>query len=499
VRLALGARRLHLLRQLLAESLLLALAGGAAGLLVAAWSIDALLALLPQEGIAGLTAHLDRRVLGFNFGVSLLTGMAFGVLPALRASRPDLVAALKEQGAGTGTGAGHVRLRQALVVAQIAVTTVLLAAAGTFSLSLRQLNLVDLGLRVEHLMSFSIEPGLNSYPPERTAALLDQTRRDLAALLGVTAASAAQIAVLTDSSDTSNVTIEGHPMQQDEVIRVSKNWVGPDYFATLGIPVIAGREISESDAATGPRVALINATMARRYFAKRSPIGMRFCFGAGNAARPDIEIVGVVKDSKHTNVREEARPYVYLPYTQSASIGQATFYLRSARPPEALTAAIREVVHRRDADLPVFGVKTLQRQRDESLYGERLLMALSVCFGFLAALLAAIGLYGVMAYTVSRRTSEIGIRMALGASLRSIRGLVLREAVVMAAAGLAIGLPAALASGRLARSLLFGVQAGDPRLLAATGLLLIGVMLLAAYVPARRATRVDPLVALRHE
>jgi predicted lysophospholipase L1 biosynthesis ABC-type transport system permease subunit len=226
---------------------------------------------------------------------------------------------------------------------------------------------------------------------------------------------------------------------------------------------------------------------------------MRFCFGAGNAARPDIEIVGVVKDSKHTNVREEARPYVYLPYTQSASIGQATFYLRSARPPEALTAAIREVVHRRDADLPVFGVKTLQRQRDESLYGERLLMALSVCFGFLAALLAAIGLYGVMAYTVSRRTSEIGIRMALGASLRSIRGLVLREAVVMAAAGLAIGLPAALASGRLARSLLFGVQAGDPRLLAATGLLLIGVMLLAAYVPARRATRVDPLVALRHE
>ncbi|HKB07135.1 MAG TPA: ABC transporter permease, partial [Candidatus Polarisedimenticolia bacterium] len=497
VRLALGARRSHLMRQLLTESLLLALAGGAVGLLVAAWSIDSILVLFPQEeGPVGLSAGLDFRLLAFNFGLALLTGLAFGLIPALRATRPDLVASIKDQSAGAGTGAGHVRLRKGLVVAQIAVTAVLLSTAGLFALSLRHLRLVDLGMNAEHLLTFSIEPELNGYSPARSAVLFDDIRHDLERLPGVTSASAAEIAVLTDSSSSSNVDIEGYTAPNESGIHLPQNWIGPRFFSTLGVPLISGREISESDTAGSPRVALVNATMARTYFAGRDPVGRHFKFGSKS---PDIEIVGVVGDSKHTTVREEARGYVYLPYTQKSDLGQATFYVRSALPSESLAPAVRDLVRRRDADLPIYGLKTLVQQRDESLYDDRLVTMLSIAFGFLAALLAAIGLYGVMSYSVARRTPEIGIRMALGASLRNVRGLVLKEAMLLAVVGLAIGLPAALMAGRLAASLLFGVQSGDPLLLAGSGLLLIGVMLLAAYMPARRATRIDPMIALRSE
>ena len=500
VRLALGARRIHLMRQLLAESLLLAVAGGVVGLLVAAWSIDSILLLFPQDDGPGiLSSGLDLRLLAFNFGVALLTGVGFGLLPALRSTRPDLVTAIKEQSAGTGTGPGHVRLRKGLVVAQIAVTAVLLISAGLFTQSLRRLKQVDLGVRVDNLMAFSIEPELNGYTPERTAALLDRLRRDLAALPGVTSASVAEIAILTDNSDSSNSTIEGYTEGENERIHLLKNWVGPGYFSTLGIPLLAGREIAESDAAGSPKVAVINETMARMFFNGRDPIGMHFAFGSGNAVKLDIEIVGIVKNSKHSTVRQEDRPFVCMPYAQRPTLGQATFYLRSTLPLATLAPAARDVVRRIDAELPVFGVKTLARQLDESLYGERLLMALSICFGVLAALLASIGLYGMMAYTVARRTSEIGLRMALGATARHVRALVLREAMILAAVGLLIGLPAAFVAGRLARSLLFGVEPGNPQLAALAGLLLIGVMLLAAYLPARRATRIDPMIALRSE
>src|SRR2546428_593872 len=308
-----GGRRGHLLRQLMAESLLLGLAGGGVGLLIAAWCIDAILATFPQnQGLAGLNANLDPRLLAFNFGIALLTTLAFGLIPALRATRPDLVMALKEQGAGTGTGIGQVRLRKGLVVSQIALTTVLLVTAGLFTLNLRHLERVDLGIRADNLLAFSVDPQLSGYSPERTAALVDQVRADLATLPGVTSASAAQIAVLSGNDESSNVTIQGFATQGDDP-HVLKNWVGSRYFSTLGIPLLSGREISESDASTGPKVALINATMARKYFAGRNPLGMHFAFGSGSAVQLDIEIVGVVKDSKHSGLRPEDRPFVYLP------------------------------------------------------------------------------------------------------------------------------------------------------------------------------------------
>ncbi len=497
VRLALGARRGHLIRQLLTESLLLGVAGGLAGLLIAAWCIDSILVMLPQDqGTAGLNPNLEPRLLAFNFGVAFLTALVFGLLPALRATRPDLVTALKEQ--GPGPGVGQLRLRKALVVAQIAVTTVLLITAGLFTLNLRRLELMDLGFRTDHLLTFSIDPQLSGYPPDRTASLIEQTREDLEALPGVTSASAAEIALLAGSDRSQNLTIEGVEPRETQPA-VFENWVGPRYFATLGTPLVAGRDLAESDTAASPKVALINATMARTFFAGGDPIGLRFAFGAGNGVRPDITIVGVAKDSKHGSVKEEEHPFMYLPLSQNPRLGEATFYVRSAQPPEALGAAVREVVRRRDAGLPVYDLKTVTRQRDESLYSERLLMALSIGFGLLAALLASIGLYGVMSYTVARRTPEFGVRMALGASVRNVRGLVLREAMTMAAVGLACGIPAALAAGRLTRSLLFGVEPADPRLVVAAGLLLFGIMLIAAYLPARRATKVDPAAALRSE
>jgi putative ABC transport system permease protein len=499
VRLALGARRAHLVRQLLAETLLLALAGGAAGLLVASWAVDSILALLPRESTAGLTSSIDVRLLAFNFGVAVLTGLVSGLLPALRASRSDLVTALKEQGAGGGTGAGHVRLRRGLVVAQMSVATIVLVTSGLFALSLRQLRGVDVGMRVDGLLAFTIEPELNGYTPDRTIALFDRLRQDLASLPGVVSTTAAEIPVLADSDTGSNVTIEGFTQEGEDGIHVSKNWIGPRYFATLGVPLLAGREIAESDAAAGPKVALINETMARRYFAGRNPIGLHFCFGSGNKLHPDIAIVGIVKDSKAITLKHEDLPFAYIPYAQNPAIGEATFYLRSTQRPDSLAGAVRELVRQADATLPIYGVKTLNEQRDELLYGERLLTTLSLAFALLAALLASIGLYGMMAYTVARRTPEFGIRMALGASLGNVRALVLREALALTAVALLIGLPCAFAAGHLARSLLFGVTPADPLTFLLTALALPAAAALASFVPARRATRVDPMIALRCE
>jgi predicted permease len=500
VRMALGAGRWRLIRQFLLESLLLSLIGGVVGLAVAAWTIQGLVASIPPSaGAAGLSADLDPRLLGFTLALSALTGLLFGVAPAARATRLNLEATLREQGSGVSGGLSSVRFRKALVVSQIVLTTVLLVGAGLFARSLNNLSRLDLGLRADHLIAFSVAPELNGYSPQRTIALFDDLRQGIAALPGVRSVSAAELPILSDSTSGSNVTIQGYQAQENEDMEVRHNRIGPDYFATMGIPLISGREFTVADAAGAPKVAIINETMARRFFANRNPIGSRFAWGAGDAVRPDIEIVGVVKDSKHATVREERRPFAYLPYAQTPGLGRITFYARTDQDVASIAMSLRNEVGRRDDNLPIYDLKTFQQQMDESLFRDRFVTFLSICFGMLAAALAAIGLYGVMAYTVTRRIREIGIRIALGASQRRVAWLILREVTLLALAGLLAGAPLALALGRAAESLLFNVEPFDPLVFAAAILLLVCVALLGGYLPARRAARVDPMVALRRE
>jgi predicted permease len=282
-------------------------------------------------------------------------------------------------------------------------------------------------------------------------------------------------------------------------MNVGRNCIGPEYYATMGIPLLEGREFTTSDTRTSPKVAIINESMSRRFFANRSPIGAKFAFGAGDGVRPDITIVGVVKDSKHASVREKTGPMVCEPYSQSPTMGRLSFYVKTSQDPGAAISAARNEVQRLDGNLPVFDTKSLETQIDESLFNDRFLTLLSICFALLAALLASIGLYGVMAYTVTRRTREIGIRMALGATRGIVSWLILREIVILAGIGLLIGLPAAYGLGKFAESLLFGVRTSDPLVFVGSGLSLIVATLLGGFVPARKAASIDPLAALRCE
>jgi predicted permease len=500
IRMAVGAGRWRLIRQFLVESLTLSLIGGGVGLLVASWTTGVLVSSIPEGmGAIGLSAGLDLRLLTFTIVLSVVTGLLFGVMPALKATRLNLESTLREQGSSVSGGLSQVRFRKGLVVSQVVLTTVLLVGAGLFARSLNNLRNLDLGMRPDNLFTFSIAPELNGYTPERTIALFDQLHQNLAALPGVESLSESVMAAFTDSTSGSNITVDGYQANDGEDMNVSQNYIGPDYFSTMGIPLVEGREFRTSDTASSPKVAIINEAMARRFFANRSPIGSRFAFGAGDKIRPDIEIVGVVKDSKHATVREKVGPFLCLPYSQLKTIGEISFYVKTKQDVAAMTTATRRELQRLDGNLPVFRVKTLEGQIDESIFNDKFLTFLSMCFALLAALLASIGLYGVMAYTVTRRTREIGIRMALGATRGVVSWLILREVVVLAAIGLVVGLPAAYGLGRFTESLLFGVKASDPLVFAGAGLLLIGATLLGGYLPARKAASIDPLRALRCE
>jgi predicted permease len=500
VRMAMGAGRWRLIRQLLTESLLISLAGGAAGLLVGSWTLGALVGSIPESlGASGLQEKFDYRVLVFALGISILTGLLFGLIPALRSTQADLQSTLREQGANVFGGKSNVRLRKALLVSQVALTVVLLAAAGFFAQSLMNLKRQDLGVKTDHVIQFAVAPELNRYTPEQTVALADRLRENIAGLPGVRSVSVAEMTLLSESDSYANITAEGYTVSEDTNTDVQQNWIGPNFFATLGIPLLSGREFDNRDTSTAPKVAIVSEKMAQTYFRGQNPIGRHFAFGSGNDVHPDIEIVGVVKDSKNTDLRQEIRPLVYIPYSQDKNFGNATFYVRTNLEPTALGSTLRKTVQSADANLPVFEMKTLDRQVDEIAFAERLLTFFSLCLGLLAALLAAIGLYGVMAYMVAQRTREIGIRMALGASQKNVAWLVLREIVRISIAGLGIGLVAAFAIGKLIESQLFGVKASNPLVFLTSAVLLSAVALLAGWLPARKAASVDPMVALRYE
>ena len=499
VRQSLGAGRQQLVGQLLVESLLLALGGAACGLVIGEWTLAALIAAIPRSfGALGLTAEIDLRVLLFAVGLSVAAAVLFGLTPALRSTRLDLNTALKE-GSRHSAGRSTARFRHGLIASQVALTAVLLIGAGLFTASLVRLEQLDLGFRPERLAEFSIAPELSGSSPAETLALVERLRQRLVALPGVAAVSAAELPVLADTDSGSNITVEGYTPPEGEKSRTRENWVGPSYFTTLGTPVVAGRELEERDGPGSPQVAVVNESFVRSYFVGGEAVGRRFAFGDGSGVHPDIEIVGVVADSKHSTVRSEIGPFVYLPYAHHDTLGGVTFYVRSPQEPAALVRTLRDTVHAVVPDQPVYDLQTLERRVAESLFTDRLLTVLSVAFGLLAALLAAVGLYGVLAQAVVRRTREIGIRMALGATRERVGWLVLREVVATAGAGLVVGLGAAFAAGRLVESQLFGVHAGEPVVYAGAAALLAAVAVLAAYHPVRRAVRVGPSVALRYE
>jgi putative ABC transport system permease protein len=497
VRISLGAKRSRVLRQLLTEGLLLAVAGGMLGIGLAFPLLKLILRAIPDDsGFEAIHFELDYHVFGFAILLSLTTTVLFALMPALRLVKVVPQMPLKEQSAAGGSSG--TAMRKALIIAQVVLTTVLLAGAGLFVQSFRNINHVDLGLVPDHVVQFSISPELNGNTPAQTAALLERLRKQIATLPGVRSVSAAEGRVLANSSSGGNITIEGYTPAGDEDMHTGENWVAPDYFSTLQIPLLAGREFRESDTADSPKVAIINEKLARRYFAGRDAIGKHIIFKGGNVT-PDIQIVGIVRDSKHNDSRSEIVPYVCMPYTQQPKLGRATFYVRASQDPLAMAKALRSAVASVGSNLPVSHLMTLTQQVDSTNFGEKIMAFLSSCMGILAALLAAMGLYGVMAYMVARRTREIGIRMALGASRGSVAWMILAEVMRLALTGLAIGIVFALIAGHFAESELYGVKGYSPLVLGSTALVLTIVAALAGSLPARRAARVQPMIALRYE
>jgi predicted permease len=500
IRLALGAGRRSLMRQLLIESLVIAVAGGLLGLLVSLWTTSALLRILPADATGGwIAATLNVRMLLFALALSTFTGLLFGLAPALESTRAEVASTLREQRASLASAGGGARFRRVLVVAQLALSLLLLVGAGLFARSLFNLMRVDPGFRPERLLTFAIDPSLNGYTKERGNALFRDLQERLARLPGVVAAGAASPGPLTHSNRGSNITVEGYRAREDEDMDVSRHAVGPGYFRALGTPVVRGREVTERDLTSPDKVVVVNEAFVRRFFGDRDPLGRRMMFGASDRQQPDREIVGVVHDFKHNSLREAPKPAVYSTYTNEDSLNRMEFYVRADRDSSDLGAQIRRLVQQMDAGLPVFDMQPVEIQVAESVEIDRLIAILSCAFGLLATLLAAVGLYGVVAYTVARRTAEIGIRVALGAVPRDVLWLVMKDVGTLLIFGLAIGLPVALALGRLVESQLFGLKAADPAIYLGASLALVLVAALAGLIPGSRAARIDPIVALRQE
>jgi predicted permease len=504
VRLAVGASRWRLIRQLLTESLLLAAVGGALGVLFAFWIKDGILLVTDWGGreMDALSPRLDLRVLGFTLGLSFLTGIIFGILPALRATNLDLTPALKDAGRNS-TGTGRSWLSKSLVVVQVSLSVLLLIGAGLLIRTLRNLQHVDPGFNANNLLLFKVEPSLLGYKDDKLTDLYLRAFSRLEAVPGVQSVTFSRSPLLSQSSWTSSVYLPGEMGANGQPLDslAKMHAVRENFFSTMEIPLLMGRGLTEQDGERTPRVAIVNQAFVKAHFPNENPIGKRF--GLEQSDPNEIEIVGIARDAKYTSQRDKVQPTIYQSWRQVLRrMGFATFEVRTAGNPSASIAGIRQAMHEVDSNLPLSNVRTQVQQADEILAMERMFAKLLTLFGLIAQQLAAIGLYGVMAYTVSQRTHEIGIRMALGANRRNVLVMVVRQGMLLTVAGIAIGLVAAYVLTKYLESLtsmLFGVQARDPWTFAVIGLGLGVVALLACLVPARRATRVDPLKALRYE
>jgi predicted permease len=496
VRLSIGATRRQLLAQLLVESCLLAALGGLFGLLVSRGTLVLLSTLLPPDAVPTLQFELLPAVVVFSALTSLGTGILFGLFPALHGTRPDLVTSLKEAGRSS-SARGASWLRKSLVTAQIALSTTLLISAGLFTKSLRNVGRVDVGIQVEGLSVFGLSPMLNNYTSGESLALFERVEDEIAAIPGVAGVTASLVPIISGSNWGTDVKVEGFEAGPDTDDNSRFNAVGPDYFRLLGVPLLAGREFTRSDTEGAPKVAIVNEEFARKFHIEKDPIGRRMA--TGDEGGLDIEIVGIVPDTKYSEVKGAPPPLFFQPYRQADAVGFLTFYVRSALPPEQLLPALRSSIQRLDPNLPVEALKTMADQIRENVAVDRMITTLSAAFAALATLLAAVGLYGVLAFNVTERTREIGLRMALGADGVGVRRLVLRQVGWMTAVGGVAGVAAALGLGRLARSLLFEVEGHDPLVILASATLLGLIALAAGFIPALTASRIDPMRALRYQ
>ncbi|UCC82154.1 MAG: ABC transporter permease [Gemmatimonadota bacterium] len=499
IRGSLGASRRRLVSQLLLDSCVLAVLGGGASLLVARWVLQIIASILPAEASTILALELRPSVVLFAAAVSIGTGFLFGMYPALHSTRPDLMT-LVRSGSGQPSGArAAARFRASLVTAQIALSMALLVAAGFFIKSLANVSRVDLGMNTEHVITFGIFPQLNGYEPQASQILFGRLEEELQALPGVTGVSGAMIPILTGSNWGTDVSVQGFESGPDIDDNARFNVVGAGYFSTLGIPLLAGREFTPDDALGAPKVAVVNEVFIRKFGLSRQDAVGSWMSTRSMTNELDIQIVGLIGDAKYSEVKQDTPPLFFTPYRQRETLGWLTFYVRTAVQPRSVLRAIPDVVRRLDANLPVQDLKTLDQQVRENVVLDRLITMLSAAFAVLATLLAAIGLYGVLAYTVAQRTGEFGVRMALGADSRRVRRMVLWQVGRMTLIGGVLGIVAGLLLGRAARSLLFGLEGNDPVVVAVVAVLLTGVALGAGYVPALRASRVDPMKALRYE
>ena len=499
LRLSIGANRRQLIAQLLTESITLAVLGGLLGLLVSRWTLDGISALLPSDTAGGLKFVIDWPVIAFSAALAVGTGVLFGLFPALHSTRPDLLPTLKGESGQPGGSRGAARFRATLATVQIFLSMALLVGAGLFTRSLYNISKVDLGLRIDNLVTFRIAPVLNGYPHERSAQLFERLEDELATTPGVTAVTGSLVPALSGSNWGTDVAVQGWQRGPDIDSNARFNEIGPGYFKTMGIRLLAGREFERADQQNAPRVAIVNEAFAKKFNLGTDVIGKRM--GIDNGDELDTEIVGLVQDAKYSEVSAtEPAVLFYTPHRQDPAVGRLAFYVRTSLDPEQFLATIPRIVAKLDPNLPVDELRTMEQQVKENTFEFRFISVLSAAFAILATVLAAIGLYGVLAYTVSQRTREIGLRMALGAAPRKVQQLVMKQVAWMTLVGGALGLAAGFALGRKAESagMLFQLEGAQGSVLAMAAVLLAFVSFAAGLLPAIRASRIDPMRALRN-
>jgi len=497
VRLSLGASRAQLVRQMLIESLVLSCFGGVVGVALAVAMTRALLALIPAGGQPlSIDAHPDLRILGFTVVITGITGLVFGLIPAIRASRPDPWATLKDTVGSIAGGGGSLFLRKGLVAAQVALSFLLLFGAGLFVRSLQNLRTTDTGVALDNLVTFQLAPRLSGYDAPRTAHFYQELLDRLRSSPGVKSAAIAAVPILSGDEWDNSMGVEGHKVADGENMQAFMNALSPGYFQTMNIPLREGRDFTTADVKEDSKVAIVNRRFAEHFFGDKSAVGRHVGNGIGPTSKLDVEIIGVVENSLYEGPREGVRRQVFVPNWGGGSV---TFYVRGTSASSAIFGEVRRNVQQLDRAMPIYEMKTVEGQLDETLLSDRLVALLSAGFGLLATLLASIGLYGVMAFVVARRKKELGIRLALGAQRTLIIWSVMREVLLLLAIGLAVGIPTGLGLGGFVGSQLYGIQPHDPTIAIATMLLLTVVSAAAGLIPAHRASRIDPILALRYE